>query len=413
MLTLSAFAQEVIQTNSPYSRYGFGKLTDQNGSNSKAMGGIAYGLRNGYFVNPANPASYSAVDSLTFIFDMGMSLQNANFAENKIKTNAKNSSLDHVAMQFRLWNRMGMTVGFVPYSYVGYNFQTSHTLTDKASGANITSYSTFSGNGGLQQILVGFGYRMFNNLSIGVNGAYLYGDISHVNQTMFSNANAYRSVRRDQISVSDYKLDFGLQYTLKLSKKDQLNVGAIYGLGHELNSKGYKYDEIWSSTSTVLTSTGDSIKNGFELPQTIGAGFTYVHNDKLTIGADFTLQKWAETSFFGESGQFTDRKKISVGMEYVPDKLGRSYLKRINYRAGAYYSEPYTKIDGKDGAKEYGISAGISLPLHLYYCKSYLSISGQYVHVAPQVSGMLKENYLKINLGLTFNEPWFMKRRVN
>ena len=149
MLTLTVFAQEVIQTNSPYSRYGFGKLTDQSGSNSKAMGGIAYGLRNGFFVNPANPASYSAVDSLTFIFDIGMSLQNANFTENKIKTNAKNSSLDHVAMQFRLWNRMGMTVGFVPYSYVGYNFQTSHTLTDKASGTNITSYSTFSGFGGL------------------------------------------------------------------------------------------------------------------------------------------------------------------------------------------------------------------------------------------------------------------------
>ena len=149
------------------------------------------------------------------------------------------------------------------------------------------------------------------------------------------------------------------------------------------------------------------------MPQTIGVGFTYVHNDKLTIGADFTLQKWGDTKFFGEKGQLTDRKKLSIGMEYVPDKQGRSYFKRINYRAGAYYSEPYTKIDGKDGAKEYGVSAGIGLPLHLYYCKSYLSISGQFVHVAPKVSGMLKENYLRINIGMTFNEPWFMKRRVN
>ncbi len=413
MLTLTVFAQESIQTNSPYSRYGFGKLTDQVGSNSKAMGGIGYGLRNGFFVNPTNPASYSAVDSLTFIFDLGMSLQNANFSENGIKTNAKNSSLDHIAMQFRLWERMGMTVGFVPYSNVGYSFQTSHTLTDQSSDASVDTYSTYSGNGGLQQIMVGLGYRIFNNLSIGVNGAYLYGDINHVNQTMFSNANAYRSVRRHEISVSDFKLDLGLQYTMKLSKNDKLNIGAVYGLGHEMNSKGRRYDEIWSTSSTVLTSKGDSIKNGFEMPQTFGVGFTYVHNDKLTIGADFTLQKWGDSKFFGEKGQLTDRKKLSIGMEYVPDKQGRGYFKRINYRAGAYYSEPYTKIDGKDGAKEYGVSAGIGLPLHLYYCKSYLSISGQFVHVAPKVSGMLKENYLRINIGMTFNEPWFMKRRVN
>ena len=59
-------------SNSPYSRYGFGQLSDQSFGNSKAMGGIAYGLRNGYQINAANPASYSAVDSLTFLFDFGL-----------------------------------------------------------------------------------------------------------------------------------------------------------------------------------------------------------------------------------------------------------------------------------------------------------------------------------------------------
>ena len=66
-------------TNSPYTRYGLGELSDQHFGNSKAMGGIAYGLRNGLQVNAANPASYTAIDSLTFIFDIGLSLQNANF----------------------------------------------------------------------------------------------------------------------------------------------------------------------------------------------------------------------------------------------------------------------------------------------------------------------------------------------
>lgn len=60
-------------TNSPYTRYGYGHLSDQGSSNSKAMGGVAYGLRDGSQVNFANPASYTAVDSLTFIFDGAVS----------------------------------------------------------------------------------------------------------------------------------------------------------------------------------------------------------------------------------------------------------------------------------------------------------------------------------------------------
>ena len=68
------FAQN--NTNSPYSRYGYGQMADQGASNSRAMGGIAYGLRDKTHTNFANPASYTAIDSLTFVFEAGMSLQN-------------------------------------------------------------------------------------------------------------------------------------------------------------------------------------------------------------------------------------------------------------------------------------------------------------------------------------------------
>ena len=103
-------------SNSPYTRYGFGQLSDQTFGNSKAMGGIAYGLRNGAHINAANPASYSAVDSLTLLFDMGISLQNTNFNEKGTKVNAKNSTVDYIAIQFRLCKGLGITAGFVPFS---------------------------------------------------------------------------------------------------------------------------------------------------------------------------------------------------------------------------------------------------------------------------------------------------------
>ncbi len=67
---------------------------------AKAMGGIAYGLRDKYQVNFANPASYTAIDSLTFIFDGGISLQNTNFSNGTIKQNAKTPVLTILQCNF-------------------------------------------------------------------------------------------------------------------------------------------------------------------------------------------------------------------------------------------------------------------------------------------------------------------------
>ena len=402
-------------TNSPYTRYGFGQLSDQSFGNSKAMGGIAYGLRDGLHINAANPASYSAVDSLTFLFDAGMSLQNTYFKESGVKTNAKNSTIDYIAMQFRLWKRMGMTMGFLPYSIVGYNMSKTDIIPNSEDqyGNTTSKVTSYSGDGGLQQVFVGLGYKVFDNLSIGANFSYLYGEISHTSSLTFSNPNADTSVRSDKLEINDYKLDLGMQYTQHFGKKHTLNLGAVYSLGHDIKGTGYKFKETYLSGSTIPTSQSvDTIKNAFSLPHTLGFGITYVYNNRLTVGVDYTLQKWEETKFFNESGKFQDRTKIAIGAEYLPNAIGRNYLKRIRYRAGAYYSDPYAKVDGKEGAREYGVSFGLGLPLEVFQGRSILNISGQYVKVSPKVKGMLEENYLRVNIGLTFNDRWFMKWKV-
>ena len=85
------------------------------------MGGIAYGLRDKYQTNFANPASYTAVDSLTFIFDGAVSLQNTNLSNGTLKRNAKNSSFDYITMQFRASKWTAISLGLLPYSNVGYS----------------------------------------------------------------------------------------------------------------------------------------------------------------------------------------------------------------------------------------------------------------------------------------------------
>lgn len=65
-------------------------------------------------MNYLNPASYSAIDSMTFILDAGISGQVTNFNENGVKKNANNSNLEYVVGGFRLLRHVGMSFGIIP-----------------------------------------------------------------------------------------------------------------------------------------------------------------------------------------------------------------------------------------------------------------------------------------------------------
>ena len=77
IISLLIFTQIALwgqnNTNSPYTRFGYGGLADRAMGSGKAMGGIGIGLRSKKQINPMNPASYSCMDSMTFIFDFGAS----------------------------------------------------------------------------------------------------------------------------------------------------------------------------------------------------------------------------------------------------------------------------------------------------------------------------------------------------
>ena len=388
-------------SNSPYTRYGVGMLSSQGMGINRQMGGLGYGLRSHNYINILNPASFAEADTLTMLFDAGFSLQNVNFSENGKRINAQNASFDYVAVQFRIMKNLGMSAGFLPYSTVGYSFSTK-----SAEGTNEASVNSYNGTGGLYMPYIGLGWKPFKWLSVGVVGSYLYGNITHEVGINFTNSTDISRVYN--ASIKSYKVDFGVQFAKKFGQKHDIVLGATYSLGHSLNAKAEITDVTASSTKT------ENIEEGFKLPHTYGAGFTYTYNGKWTVGADYTLQKWGTASFFGDN-RGVDRSIVSVGAEYCPGTVSKNPFKMMTYRAGAYYAQPYTEIKGKKGCEEYGVSAGVSLPFFNNNNRSShatLHISGQYIHMEPKSAGMIAENYLRINIGITFNESWFMKLKV-
>ena len=408
---MTAFAQG--GTNSPYSQFGLGEIAQQGSSQNRGMDGLGIALHQGNQVNTTNPASYAYVDSLTMLFDMGLSASLTHFEENGVKKNARSGNFEYALGSFRLLKNVGATFGVLPVTNVGYDYTNSRYVSDTQS----TMVTSYNGDGGLQKLFVGLGGRI-GHFSAGFNVGYLWGGYTH--NIALSSSTAVNSLsKKYEADVSSYNLDFGLQYELSLGKKDKLMLGATYGLGHKLNADATC--DIVNSNKTIskADSTHLLISNALELPHTFGVGLAYSHLNTLTIGVDGTMQRWGDLDFPKESdgkyqlasGVLKDSYKVTFGTEWTPRYNSRRLIDRVKYRIGASYMTPYYKIGAIDGPKQFSVSAGFGIPIqNQINARSYLNISAQWVK--QSVDGLLKENTFRINLGVTFNERWFAKWKV-
>lgn len=417
------------QTTSPYSRYGYGVLKDQSVGLSKGMGGIGYGLRNSQSANPLNPASYSRVDSLTFLFDIGIYGNKAKLSDGSNSQSDDNGGLEYITMLMPLSKQLGLSFGVLPFSSVGYSFGETGTVDD----SNVGFMKSYSGTGGFSQLYVGLGYDTpIKGLSVGANASYLFGTIDHEKSLPYvGGASSYTSAEYEELHLSSFKLDFGLQYEMQLSKRNLLTIGAAFTPAMKSTAK---YERIYhdydvSSSSTGKPAYGDTISvSGADagIPMSVGAGFTFMRDEKLLFGADVTYQKWSEVDYsdrmgdgLNKSNRFNDRWKINVGGEYMIDPYGRNYLQKVKFRGGLNYSNSYMNVKSESGEvggyDEYGATIGFGLPFldrDGGNRTSYVNINFEYKKMNPKISGLIKEDYFGISIGVNINELWFFRRKV-
>lgn len=410
---LSVWAQN--NTNSPYTRFGYGEIADRSFAAGRAMGGIGIGLRTGKQVNALNPASYTAMDSMTFLFDIGAHMQFSRYTDGENKETNRNGNFEYMAMQFPLHRRVAMSIGLIPYSFVGYQFGEAVTEGD------LTYTNTFIGSGGLNEVYGGLSIDIWKKrLSAGANIGYLFGTTSHQQNLSFpTDGSAGSNVKMQSVEVRDIKMDFGVQYTHPLSARENVVAGAVFSPAKKLNTTAYDILSVGSSSEKSDTLTGQR----FDLPNSFGVGFSYTKAYKLIIGADVLYEDWSNASYFDQKGNFEDRLRIAGGVEYIPDAQARNLLNRMRYRAGVHYGNSYTTVGmgegnaaGRYGYREYGASVGFGIPIRTGYSfddnRSIVNLSFEYVKVKPEMRSMVDEQYFRITLNLTFNEMWFRKLKI-
>ena len=424
-------------TSSSYSRFGIGLLNDQSQGWNRAMGGVGVALPSGNKLNTMNPASYAHIDSLSFIFDVGMS---GNFGMMSMSGNSKrvnNASFDYLVAGFRLHKGLAISFGFKPYSTVGYNYTTAsdEVYRDEITGELVRNMTNYQGQGGLKQVFLGLGWNPFSNFSIGANVGLLWGGYDHLMSQVFTEGGTTSSSFDgfnfiQHADVLTYKLDFGAQYAFRLSSKDWLTLGATVGLGHKFDGDAFLYR--FMSTGDTLSVDGE--KNGFDIPMSYAGGIAWQHKNNLLVSADAHYQSWGEcrapvmqivnntVTYPSSDRMYTDRYSINAGVEYTPDPMAtRGYFKRVRYRVGMSYSSPYMNIaqgggtseSFLEGPSEISVSLGFGLPISARRANgSMINLGVQWLRRASTSKNLITENYVMLNLGVTFNERWFMKFKI-
>jgi hypothetical protein len=388
-------------TNSPYTRFGYGDISETNSGENRAMGGVSIGSRSHFTINPVNPASYSVVDSMTFMFDLGSSVLGSHFSDGTGGKSTINSNLEYITMQFPINKWMGLSAGLLPYSFAGYNFYTNET-TYSNEHDTIPFTKNFSGTGGFSQVYTGVSVNLFNHISLGINAYYMYGNINNYRNLNFGSASGFTSTTViNSLTASNFRFRFGSQFYNTFDKKHDVTLGVIFESKKRLNG----------SFSQIKTGVLDEIKldsSAFELPTMFGVGLNYIYDKKLTIGMDYSLYQWKTAKFFGKYDDLNNRSKIAIGLEYMPNPLGRKYSDRIRYRTGFNMSNSYYKVAGGTLPSNYGITFGFGLPLR--NSNTVVNASFEYGKIGSAY--LLREDYFKFTFNAVFNEHWFFKRKL-
>jgi len=408
-LHLILFSQ--IRIVSPYSRFGIGDLSDNNNAWNLSMGQLGIGLRSPHHVNYANPASYSAFDSLSFVFEGGLNGEFVNLKSDLQNVNRTYASLGYLLFGMPVNKWWKTSVGLIPFSDVGYNVANYEEYPNSGTVARL-----YTGSGGISRLFWGNSIRLLKNFSVGANISYLFGSMDREALVLFPDSvYALNFKEVYHVTMNDLYYSFGAQYRAKINNDISMNLGLVYSPTLSMASKTDIFASTFLVSSSGVESPRDTLvettgyKGRIIIPMMLGSGISFEKAEKWIIGADYKWQNWEKFRAFGLSDSLVNSWQINIGGEIIPDNDNyNNFLARVRYRLGFTYGKTYLHLRGQD-LNEYAITFGVGLPLP--GMKTMLNLGAQYGVRGTTTQHLIRESYFKIVVGFTIYERWFVKRK--
>ena len=427
-LTLAAVAglgaqAQTYGSYTPYSIYGVGDLASPGTAYNKSMGGVGIANRSHRFLNPINPASVTARDSLSFMADYSLLQDNKIFRQGDMRSASNTMNVSDCIISFPIWKSSAMMVGIMPYSDTGYGY--GYYVTDPNIIGNTGNIAyTATGNGSFYQVFAAVGVTFWRRLSFGAEAIYHFGKINKTFQESFTDASYNGASNGHVLQLTAPAGKFGIQYEQPLGTKSSITVGATYRTQARLsgNVESYRYSTGSAASDTLYYKSG--VPN-VSLASEKGVGLCFRYADQFMAEFDYTRSDWRGTGMDTREG-FTGNltagaghsvftaalsEAYRVGFEYVPNRSDiRYYYKKIAYRVGAYWKNDYFNLDGNP-VNAYGITLGATLPVFRLY--NGITVGMDFGQRGSIKGNMIRETYCNFSIGFNLHDIWFVKNRYD
>ncbi len=398
LFALTSNAQE--GTSSPYSFYGIGDVKFKGTVENRSMGGISV-FSDSIHLNLQNPAHFASLKLTTF--SIGGSSLNTTLKTEQAKEKARRVTLDYLAIGIPT-GKFGFGVGLIPYSSVGYKI---NRLTKDNEGI-ITEGTRYDGIGGINKVFFGAAYKLTKKLNIGFDANYNFGTIE-TNSFRF-NGTAQDGTREENLSnIQGLNFTAGLAYETKINTKYTLFGTLVYA--PEANLK------LTNERTITVDDQVDvrPVENlTLKLPSKIAFGAGFGEVKKWLIGAEVTLQQNSDLKnrFNDIQGVvFENSTRYNLGGYYIPNYNSYSdYFKRITYRGGLRFENTGMVIQNKT-IEDFAVNFGVGLPFGGTF--SNVNIGFEIGKRGTKYYNLIEENYFNLNIGLSFNDKWFVRRKFN
>ena len=405
LLSNIIYAQE--STSSPYSRFGLGDLTTQFSPVFNSLGGGGSAIYNDKIINPYSPATYTAFKPNSFLFSTGLSHNMININSLSETQLVNNTSLSHIIIACPINEKIGASAGIIPYSSIGY------TLNSRDEFYNADMF--YYGDGGISKVYLGGALKLHDNLSLGINASYLFGGLNRRKKLEFDDETVFNSRSNSLINLKGIYYEFGALYTMDIESSDANLTIAINTTNNTVISakrsnliETFEYSGIYEIVKDTFVNTVE--KGDMMLPKYTNIGLTYKMDEWLFI-CDYSLQNWSDYELFGETDSLKNSTKISSGFQYTPDANSvTTFYKKCHYRLGISLFTTPLQINNIQ-LEDKSISFGIGIPMKKN--KSTYDLSIVLGQRGTNSNNLLKEQYIRFGLSMSFEGIWFVKQKYN
>ncbi len=411
------YAQE--GTVSPYSIYGIGDLRNAGTVENQMMGGIAV-FADSIHLNLRNPAAYAELgidvweNKGLVVYTAGISNKRFQLKDFTSEETSAVTNLDYLSLGFSMGNNLGMGFGIMPYSSVGYN------IVDEITNGAQPRTNLYNGTGGLSRVYYSVGYGIIKNLSIGATVNFNFGNIESERLQQQEDVQ-FGSFDRRNSKINGFDFNYALNYTPTINDKYTLRTSV------RINTQGNLVSKNDRSIGSFSVATGGTIEEieidldaqnlkntEFKIPTTTSLGLGIGQKLKWFIGGEYSFQGLSsfDSPFLGvDNIVYKDASSFALGGFYTPDNSSFSnYFNRVTYRAGLRLDNTGMVVNDVD-INNFGITFGLGLPLGRSL--SNLNIGFELGRRGTTKADLVEESYFKINVGLSLNDRWFQKRKIN